>query len=63
MLPDVFLAGGSEYYSGSKSLNGKNYFNELTKAGYKTVFNKKDLKKYNDKNKLFGVFRQGNLDT
>ncbi|SAM00751.1 hypothetical protein [Absidia glauca] len=63
VLPDVFLAGGSEYYSGSKSLNGKDYFKELTKAGYKTVYNKKDLKKYNDKSKLFGVFRQGNLDT
>ncbi|ORZ19805.1 alkaline-phosphatase-like protein [Absidia repens] len=63
VLPDVFLGGGAEYFSGKKSLDGKDYFKELTKSGYKSVFNKKDLKKYNGKDKLFGVFRQGNLDT
>ncbi|CAO3612426.1 unnamed protein product [Cunninghamella echinulata] len=62
VLPDVWLAGGAEYFSGKKSLKGTDYIAQLKKAGYKTVFNKKELKKYKDDEKLFGTFRQGNLD-
>ncbi|ORX62255.1 alkaline phosphatase-like protein [Hesseltinella vesiculosa] len=62
VVPDVFLGGGAEYFSGNKSLNGTDFYKEVTKAGYASVFNKKDLTKYNGKDKLFGVFRQGNMD-
>ncbi|CAO3620128.1 unnamed protein product [Cunninghamella echinulata] len=62
VLPDVFLGGGAEYFSGKNSLKGNNYYDLLKKAGYKTVFDKKELKKYNGEDKLFGSFRQGNLD-
>ncbi|CAO3622378.1 unnamed protein product [Cunninghamella blakesleeana] len=62
VLPDVWLAGGSEYFTGKKSYKGNDYYAQLRKAGYKTVFDKKELKKYNGKDKLFGTFRQGNLD-
>ncbi|KAI8071798.1 alkaline-phosphatase-like protein [Gongronella butleri] len=62
VVPDVFLGGGAEYFSGAKALNGTDFYKQITKAGYKSVFNKKDLKKYKDDEKLFGVFRQGNLD-
>lgn len=63
VVPDVWLAGGAEYFSGSKALNNTNYLNSFKKAGYNVVLNKKDLlsnKKKQDK--LLGVFRQGNLD-
>lgn len=63
VAPDVWLAGGAEYFSGNKSLNQNNYLNSFKKAGYNVVLNKKDLlanKKKQDK--LLGVFRQGNLD-
>ena len=63
VAPDVWLAGGAEYFSGNKSLNKNNYLNSFKKAGYNVVLNKKDLlanKKKDDK--LLGVFRQGNLD-
>lgn len=46
VLPDVWLAGGSEYFSGNKSYKGNDYYSQLKKAGYKTVFDKKELKKY-----------------
>ncbi|OBZ90747.1 Alkaline phosphatase H [Choanephora cucurbitarum] len=63
VVPDVWLAGGAEYFSGNKSLNKNNYLETFKKAGYNVVLNKKDLlsnKKKNDK--LLGVFRTGNLD-
>ncbi|CEP08239.1 hypothetical protein [Parasitella parasitica] len=63
VVPDVWLAGGAEYFSGIKSLNKTNYLDSFKKAGYNVVLSKKDLlanKKKQDK--LLGVFRQGNLD-
>lgn len=63
VAPDVWLAGGAEYFKGEEALNGTDYYDYLQDQGYKLVFNKKQLKKYKDDEKLLGVFRTGNLDT
>ncbi|KAL1932005.1 hypothetical protein VTP01DRAFT_9061 [Rhizomucor pusillus] len=62
VAPDVWLAGGAEYFKGEKALNGTDYYPLFEEAGYKIVMNKKDLKKYNGKDKLLGVFRKGIMD-
>lgn len=63
VIPDVWLGGGAEYFMGEKALNGKNYYDDLKKLGYKTVWNKKELQKYHGNDKLLGAFRTSNLDT
>ncbi|KAI9311860.1 alkaline-phosphatase-like protein [Dichotomocladium elegans] len=63
VLPDVWLAGGAEYFKGPLSLNKTNYYDVLARKGYQLVFNKKELLNYHDGNKLFGSFRINNLDT
>ncbi|GAA5816809.1 hypothetical protein MFLAVUS_010343 [Mucor flavus] len=63
VVPDVWLAGGAEYFTGSKALNKKNYYDLFKKSGYNVVMDKKSLlgnKKKSDK--LLGVFRTGNMD-
>ncbi|KAI9276849.1 alkaline-phosphatase-like protein [Phascolomyces articulosus] len=63
VAPDVWLAGGAEYFKGEEALNGTDYYSLLEKEhGYQVVLNKKDLNKYRDDDKLLGVFRTGNLD-
>ncbi|KAI9473824.1 MAG: alkaline-phosphatase-like protein [Benjaminiella poitrasii] len=63
VAPDVWLAGGAEYFSGKSALNKTNYFDVFKQAGYKVVHKKKDLLANQDKSKkLLGVFRKGNLD-
>lgn len=62
-MPDVWLAGGAEYFTGPQALNQKNYYDIFQKSGYNVVMDKKSLlanKKKDDK--LLGVFRTGNLD-
>lgn len=63
VVPDVWLAGGAEYFKGNKSLNKKDYYEIFKKSGYNLVMDKASLlanKKKNDK--LLGVFRTGNMD-
>ncbi|KAI9258352.1 alkaline-phosphatase-like protein [Helicostylum pulchrum] len=63
VVPDVWLAGGAEYFTGSKALNKKNYYDLFKKSGYNVVMDKKSLlanKKKSDK--LLGVFRKGSMD-
>lgn len=63
VVPDVWMAGGAEYFTGPLALNKKNYYDSFKKAGYNVVMDKKSLlsnKKKNDK--LLGVFRKNNLD-
>ncbi|KAI9493876.1 alkaline-phosphatase-like protein [Zychaea mexicana] len=63
VAPDVWLAGGAEYFKGESALNGTDYYSLMEdKYGYQVVMNKKDLNKYHDDDKLLGVFRTGNLD-
>ncbi|CDH59936.1 alkaline phosphatase [Lichtheimia corymbifera JMRC:FSU:9682] len=62
VAPDVWLAGGAEYFKGEEALNETDYYDYLQDHGYKLVLNKKELKKYKDDEKLLGVFRTGNLD-
>ncbi|KAI8374235.1 alkaline-phosphatase-like protein, partial [Radiomyces spectabilis] len=62
VVPDVWLSGGAEYFTGKQTLNGKNYYDEFRKRGYTTVFNKKDLANYHDSDKLLGIFRKDNMD-
>lgn len=63
VAPDVWLAGGAEYFKGEKALNGTDYYPLFEEHGYHIVMNKKDLNKYHGDDKLLGVFRTGNLDT
>ncbi|KAI7853651.1 alkaline-phosphatase-like protein [Circinella umbellata] len=63
VVPDVWLAGGAEYFKGEEALNQTNYYDLLEKEfGYQIVLNKKDLNNYHDNDKLLGAFRTGNLD-
>ncbi|KAI9497358.1 alkaline-phosphatase-like protein [Zychaea mexicana] len=63
VAPDVWLAGGAEYFKGEDAMNGTDYYSLMEdKFGYQVVMNKKDLNKYNGDDKLLGAFRTGNLD-
>ncbi|KAI8139995.1 alkaline phosphatase [Fennellomyces sp. T-0311] len=63
VAPDVWLAGGADFFQGEKALNGDNYFDKLKSNGYQVVLNKKELKNYHGKDKLLGTFRTSHLDT
>ncbi|KAI8139990.1 alkaline-phosphatase-like protein [Fennellomyces sp. T-0311] len=63
VAPDVWLAGGAEYFKGKEALNGTDYYSLLEEEhGYQVVMNKKQLNSYHGNEKLLGVFRTGNMD-
>ncbi|KAI9311773.1 alkaline-phosphatase-like protein [Dichotomocladium elegans] len=63
VIPDVWLAGGAEYFKGEMAQDGTNYYDILEDLDYKIVSNKKELNKYHGSKKLIGTFRKSHLDT
>ncbi|KAL7797510.1 alkaline-phosphatase-like protein [Trichoderma ceciliae] len=60
--PDVFFGGGAEqFYPGSGSYQGKDYYAEFAKKGYTVSHNKKSLLAADNKKKALGVFCQSTM--
>jgi alkaline phosphatase len=59
---DVLLGGGADYFSGSRALNKKDYFEEYKKAGYSVVKSKKEMDAVSGTGPLVGIFTPGNMN-
>jgi len=60
--PDVLYGAGAEQFiAGSGSFQGKDYYNEFSKAGYSISMNKTSLLKASNTTKSLGIFCTSNL--
>ena len=60
--PDVYFGGGAEqFYPGSDSYKGMDYYAEFAKKGYKISQNKTSLLALPNDQRALGIFCQGNL--
>ncbi|SPO07231.1 probable alkaline phosphatase [Cephalotrichum gorgonifer] len=60
--PDVYFGGGAEqFYAGSASYQGKDYYEEFAKAGYSVSLNKTSLESLDVNKKALGVFCKGTM--
>jgi len=60
--PDVYFGGGAEqFYPGSGSYQGKDYYGEFAKKSYDISLNKTSLAKLTGDKKALGIFCQSNL--
>ncbi|KAH7362643.1 alkaline phosphatase [Plectosphaerella cucumerina] len=58
-----FGAGAEQFYAGSGSYQGKDYYQEFAKAGYSVSLNKTALENIDVNEKALGIFCKGNLPT
>ncbi|KAI9351420.1 alkaline-phosphatase-like protein [Obelidium mucronatum] len=61
--PDVLFGGGGDRFKGSKAMNGSNYYDAFTAAGYKVVNDKDELKNVGTGGAVLGIFTAGHMDT
>ncbi|KAK0615850.1 alkaline phosphatase [Bombardia bombarda] len=60
--PDVYFGGGAEQFiPGSGSYQGKDFYAEFAKKGYKVSLNKTSLLATSNKEKTLGIFCRSNL--
>ncbi|KUJ21506.1 alkaline phosphatase-like protein [Mollisia scopiformis] len=60
--PDVFFgAGAKRFIAGSRSFQGKDYYNEFANSGYTVSLNKTSLLKVSNATKALGIFCTSNL--
>ncbi|KAJ3230022.1 hypothetical protein HDU81_004814 [Chytriomyces hyalinus] len=60
--PDVLLGGGGEWFTGSDSLNGTDYYKVYADAGYKIAHDKDELSAITE-GPVLGIFTAGHMDT
>jgi alkaline phosphatase len=60
--PDVYFGGGAEqFYPGTGSYQGKDYYQEFAKKGYTVSLNKTSLLAADPKEKALGIFCQSHF--
>lgn len=58
---DVLLGGGARFFDPERRNDNQDLFSEYKKAGYQVVRNKKELKSFEGKEKILGLFYDGHL--